>query len=79
MLSDARIIGADPHGFSVVNEADGSLVLAGGLIPMDTLRLMHAHTNDLVDGAETAANSTIEHAREAKDKPLVSWSAKCRS
>ncbi|MFZ6689601.1 FIST signal transduction protein [Undibacterium sp. SXout11W] len=43
-----------------INEADGSLILAGAINPDGYLRLMHAHTNDLVDGAETAARATID-------------------
>ncbi|MFZ6863267.1 FIST signal transduction protein [Undibacterium sp. Ji67W] len=43
-----------------INEADGSLILAGAINPDGYLRLMHAHTNDLVDGAETAAHATID-------------------
>ena len=43
-----------------INETDGSLILAGAINPDGYLRLMHAHTNDLVDGAETAAHATID-------------------
>jgi hypothetical protein len=38
-----------------VNEADGSLTLAGDIDPEGYLRLMHASTDALVDGAATAA------------------------
>lgn len=38
-----------------VNEAEGSLTLAGAMIPDGYVRLMHAHTDALVDGAEKAA------------------------
>jgi hypothetical protein len=38
-----------------VSDADGSLTLAGDIDPEGYLRLMHANTDDLVDGAETAA------------------------
>lgn len=38
-----------------VNEAEGSLVLAGDIEAGGYLRLMHASTDDLVDGAERAA------------------------
>jgi hypothetical protein len=38
-----------------VNEADGSLVLAGAIERGGYLKLMHASTEALVDGAETAA------------------------
>lgn len=70
MLSDARESLGQIRTILGVNEADGSLVLAGVINPDGYLRLMHAHTNDLVDGAETAANSTIEHVGEAKGQAL---------
>ncbi|WP_180130984.1 FIST signal transduction protein [Rhodoferax sp. BLA1] len=38
-----------------VDEAQGSLILAGDIDPQGYLRLMHASTDALVDGAETAA------------------------
>lgn len=41
-----------------VNEAEGSLVLAGDIDPNGYLRLMHASTDNLVDGAEEAAQQT---------------------
>lgn len=44
-----------------VDEARGSLVLAGDIDPNGYLRLMHASTADLVDGAEEAATSTRAH------------------
>jgi hypothetical protein len=40
-----------------VNEADGSLVLAGAIEHGGYLKLMHASTDALVDGAETAAQT----------------------
>jgi hypothetical protein len=43
-----------------VNEADGSLILAGDIQADGFLRLMHASTDALVDGAEAAANATRE-------------------
>lgn len=42
-----------------VDEASGSLVLAGDVDPEGYLRLMHASTADLVNGAEEAAESTL--------------------
>ncbi len=42
-----------------VNEADGSLVLAGDIDPDGYLRLMHASTDSLVDGAEQAAQALL--------------------
>lgn len=41
-----------------VNEADGSLILAGDIQADGFLRLMHASTDALVDGAEAAASNT---------------------
>lgn len=40
-----------------VSDADGSLTLAGEIDPEGYLRLMHASTDKLVDGAEVAAES----------------------
>lgn len=40
-----------------VNEAEGSLTLAGEIDPQGYLKLMHASTDALVGGAETAAES----------------------
>ncbi|MFZ4528770.1 MAG: FIST C-terminal domain-containing protein, partial [Undibacterium curvum] len=42
-----------------INEQDGSLILAGSINPDGYLRLMHAQTNELVDGAETAASAAL--------------------
>jgi len=60
MLSDSRESLGQIRTILGVNEEDGSLILAGAINPDGYLRLMHAHTNDLVDGAETAANAIIE-------------------
>jgi len=60
MLSDARESLGQIRTILGVDEAAGSLILAGVINPDGYLRLMHAHTNGLVDGAETAANATIE-------------------
>ena len=48
-----------------VNEADGSLVLAGDVHADGYLRLMHASTDSLVEGAQAAA----EAARAALGAP----------
>jgi small ligand-binding sensory domain FIST len=40
-----------------VDEASGSLTLAGDIDPQGLLRLMHASTDALVDGAEMAAEA----------------------
>ena len=48
-----------------MDEADGSLVLAGD-VPVDGyLRLMHADTERLIDGAETAARRALAAAAKA--------------
>ena len=60
MLSDSRESLGQIRTILGVNEHDGSLILAGAINPDGYLRLMHAHTNDLVDGAETAAHATID-------------------
>lgn len=70
MLSDARESLGQIRTILGVNEADGSLVLAGVINPDGYLRLMHAHTNDLVDGAETAANATIDGASDRDGQAL---------
>ncbi len=45
-----------------VNEADGSLVLAGDVVQDGYLQLMHASTDALVDGASVAAEAAAESA-----------------
>lgn len=60
MLSDARESLGQIRTILGVDESNGSLILAGAINPEGFLRLMHAHTNDLVDGAETAADATLE-------------------
>ena len=60
MLSDARESLGQIRTILGIDEAEGSLILAGVINPEGYLRLMHAHTNDLVDGAEVAAKASIE-------------------
>ncbi|MFX7548910.1 FIST C-terminal domain-containing protein, partial [Acinetobacter baumannii] len=60
MLSDRRDSLGQIRTILGVNDADGSLVLAGAINPDGYVRLMHAHPNDLVDGAETAAHAALE-------------------
>ena len=43
-----------------IDEAEGSLILAGDIDPHGYLRLMHAQTDRLVDGAELAAEATLK-------------------
>lgn len=66
LLFPFEMLGADHSALGLIrtilgiNEADGSLILAGDIHPDGFLRLMHASTDALVDGAETAANATRE-------------------
>lgn len=53
-----------------VNEADGSLILAGAINPDGYLRLMHAHTNDLVIGAEMAAKAVTDEMTSIEGQSL---------
>lgn len=46
-----------------VNEADGSLTLAGNIDPDGYLQLMHASTDRLLDGAEAAAEAALAMQR----------------
>lgn len=43
-----------------VSEAEGSLTLAGEILPDGYLKLMHASTDGLVSGAEAAARAALE-------------------
>ncbi len=43
-----------------IDEAAGSLVLAGDIVEQGYLKLMHASTDSLVDGAQTAAERTFD-------------------
>jgi hypothetical protein len=70
MLSDARESLGQIRTILGVNEEDGSLILAGVINPEGYLRLMHAHTNDLVDGAEVAAKATIDGMPECSGQAL---------
>jgi hypothetical protein len=70
MLSDARESLGQIRTILGVNEEDGSLVLAGVINPEGYLRLMHAHTNDLVDGAETAAKASVAGTPDCQGQAL---------
>jgi hypothetical protein len=50
-----------------VDEAAGSLTLAGDIDPDGYLRLMHASTDALVDGAEAAANAAKSMQSQSRD------------
>ncbi|MFZ6772650.1 FIST signal transduction protein [Undibacterium sp. SXout7W] len=60
MLTDLRESLGQIRTILGVNENDGSLIMAGAINPDGYLRLMHAHTNDLVSGAETAAQAVMD-------------------
>ncbi|MFZ6819178.1 FIST signal transduction protein [Undibacterium sp. Ji22W] len=70
MLSNARESLGQIRTILGVNELDGSLILAGAINPEGYLRLMHAHTNDLVDGAETAANAALASTNNQNGQAL---------
>ena len=50
-----------------VNEQEGSLTLAGDIDPEGYLKLMHASTDALVDGAEIAANAALNKKPQPTD------------
>jgi len=54
-----------------VNDEDGSLILAGAINPDGYLRLMHAHTDDLVDGAEIAAHAVMDKFEQPNGQALA--------
>ncbi len=55
-----------------VDEATGSLTLAGAIDPNGYLKLMHASTDGLVDGAEAAAEAAREmHAAEGDSLAIL--------
>jgi hypothetical protein len=64
LLFPFEMLGADRHALGLirtilgVDEAKGSLVLAGDIDASGYLRLMHAATDSLVDGAREAALAT---------------------
>ncbi|MDX8386433.1 MAG: FIST N-terminal domain-containing protein [Gallionella sp.] len=54
-----------------INESDGSMIMAGEIKPGCYLRMMHAVTDALVDGADTAAQATLEQVRGKPQDCLV--------
>ena len=54
-----------------IDEEQGSLILAGAIDPNGYLRLMHASSNSLADGAEEAAKLTLSHLPQAIDNSLA--------
>lgn len=63
LLFPFSMLGEDHNALGIIrtilgiDEANGSLVLAGEIIPDGFLRLMHASTDKLVNGAEAAAEA----------------------
>lgn len=54
-----------------VDEAAGSLVLAGDILENGYLKLMHASTDSLVEGAQTAAERTFDPAAGGESLALL--------
>lgn len=54
-----------------IDESNGSLILAGELIPDGYLRLMHASTDKLVDGAEAAAEAAASMMKAPGDSLAI--------
>ncbi|WP_338849639.1 FIST N-terminal domain-containing protein [Massilia sp. W12] len=48
-----------------IDEAQGSLTLAGDIDPKGYLKLMHSSTDKLIEGAETAAKSAYERGNKS--------------
>ena len=59
-----------------MNEAEGSLTLAGDIDPDGYLKLMHSSTDKLIDGAETAAKTALDK-HGAVDGPAVAILVSC--
>jgi hypothetical protein len=77
LLFPFEMLGADHTAMGLIrtilgiNEDDGSLVLAGDIDPRGYLRLMHASTDALVDGAEAAALATRNMLAAAAGRGLA--------
>jgi hypothetical protein len=54
-----------------VNEDDGSLTLAGDIDPNGYLKLMHASTEKLIEGAETAAQQVVNSGHATSGDTLA--------
>ncbi len=59
-----------------VDEAEGSLTLAGEIDPNGFLKLMHSNTERLIDGAEAAARATLE-GMEGRPKGALAILVSC--
>jgi hypothetical protein len=77
MLSDARESSGLIRTILAVDEAQGSLTLAGAITPDGYLRLMHAQTDGLVDGAETAAQATLSQFKHLPAAPGLALLVSC--
>lgn len=71
LLFPFAMFGPDRQGRGIfrtiigINEEEGSLTLAGDIDASGYLRLMHASTEKLIEGAETAAHAATGAARNA--------------
>ena len=65
LLFPLEVIGEDQKGSGLIrtilgiNEEDGSLILAGDVEEMQYVRLMHASTDNLIDGAQLAVSNAL--------------------
>ncbi len=75
MLSDDHQVNGLIRTILAVDEVYGSLTLAGEVAQDGYLKLMHASTDKLVDGAESAAESAM--AMMNKDKPILPILVSC--
>ena len=66
LLFPLEIIDEDQKGTGLIrtilgiNEEDGSLILAGDVAEMQFVRLMHASTDNLIDGAQLAVSNALK-------------------
>lgn len=73
LLFPFEMLGPDRSGLGLirtilgVDEAQGSLILAGDIVADGYLRLMHATTDSLINGAQTAAEKVREAGLPAGD------------
>lgn len=54
-----------------IDEAEGSLTLAGDIDPNGHLKLMHSSTDKLIDGAETAAQTALKNHAKVNGSALA--------
>lgn len=77
LLFPFAMLGADQNAVGLirtimaVDEAEGSLTLAGEITLNGSLKLMHASTDSLVDGAEAAAQAAWDMARQSGDSLAI--------